>query len=110
VKLQMGSFGTGYTSLGCLHRLRLDGIKIDRTLIARSEERRDYAAVVLAITGLTRGLGMSVVAEGVETHDHVAMLQALGCEYGQGYYFGAPMGPEEAGRFLAQPFRRKLSA
>jgi EAL domain-containing protein (putative c-di-GMP-specific phosphodiesterase class I) len=103
VKLQMDDFGTGYSSLGCLHRFPLHGLKIDRSFVMTTSARRDYAAVIQAIITLARNLGIEVVAEGVETAEQVALLQALDCEFGQGYYFAKPLPPEEAQKMLPAP-------
>jgi diguanylate cyclase (GGDEF)-like protein len=103
VRLQMDDFGTGYSSLGCLHRFPLSGLKIDRSFVATTSSRRDYAAVIQAIITLARNLGIEVVAEGVETAEQVALLQALDCEYGQGYYFSQPLPADKAEAMLLHP-------
>jgi diguanylate cyclase len=100
VRLYMDDFGTGYTSLGYLHRLPLDGIKIDRSFLKCVSERRDYAAVVDAIINLARNLGITVIAEGVETVEQLAMLQSMECEFAQGYYFGRPAVAKTAEEFI----------
>jgi len=110
VKLQMDDFGTGYSSLGCLHRFPLNGLKIDRSFVMTTSARRDYAAVIQAIITLARNLGIDVVAEGIETADQVALLQALDCEFGQGYYFAKPLPPEEAQKMLPSPVPLAQSA
>ncbi len=89
-RLAMDDFGTGYSSLACLHEFPLDVLKIDRAFIANLEGRRDYAAVINAIASLAGNLGFKVTAEGIETADMVAQLQALDCHYGQGYFFHKP--------------------
>jgi diguanylate cyclase (GGDEF)-like protein/PAS domain S-box-containing protein len=110
VRLQMDDFGTGYSSLGCLHRFPLSGLKIDRSFVTTTSSRRDYAAVIQAIITLARNLGIEVVAEGVETAEQVALLQALDCEFGQGYYFSRPLPPESAESFLSRPPALAISA
>lgn len=90
VRLHMDDFGTGYSSLSCLHTFPLDGLKVDRSFIQSVSERRDYAAVVHAIVQLARNLGMKLIAEGVETAEQVAMLQAMDCDLAQGYFFDRP--------------------
>jgi diguanylate cyclase (GGDEF)-like protein/PAS domain S-box-containing protein len=101
VELHMDDFGTGYSSMSYLHKLPLDGLKIDRSFVASLSERRDYAAVVHAIVTLARNLGMQVVAEGVETADQVTMLQALGCDKAQGYFFSKPLPAAGVEQFIA---------
>ncbi len=95
VRLSMDDFGTGYSSLSCLHRFPLDELKVDRSFIANLEDRRDAAAVVNAVVGLAHNLGLSVVAEGLEKPEQAAFLQAVDCDYGQGYLFARPMPGEE---------------
>ncbi len=91
VRLSMDDFGTGYSSLSCLHRFPLTGLKIDRSFIQNMTGRRDYAAIVHAIVAVARNLGMTLVAEGIESPDQVAMLQSLECETAQGFLFSRPM-------------------
>ena len=110
LRLQMDDFGTGYSSLGCLHRFPLDGLKIDRSFVNNTSSRRDYAAVIQAIITLARNLGIEVVAEGLETADQVALLQALDCEFGQGYYFSKPLPADRAEALLRTPVQIAQSA
>jgi diguanylate cyclase (GGDEF)-like protein/PAS domain S-box-containing protein len=100
VRLLLDDFGSGYSSLNCLHRFHLDGIKIDRAFIGLMGEQRNYAAVVHAIVMLAHNLGLELIAEGIETADQVAMLQALRCDKTQGYYFSPPLPAEEAEAFI----------
>lgn len=95
VRVVMDDFGTGHSSLSCLHRIPLDVLKIDRTFVRELAGRRDYAAVIHAIVTLAHNLGVEVSAEGVENPEQVAQLQALECDTAQGWYFGAPVGPED---------------
>jgi diguanylate cyclase (GGDEF)-like protein/PAS domain S-box-containing protein len=110
VCLYMDDFGTGYSSLSCLHRLPLDGLKIDQSFMRGASGRRDSIAVLQAIVGLAQNLGMKVVAEGVEQSEHVALLQALHCDYVQGHYFSQPLPPEAAARFAVPEPAVPLSA
>jgi diguanylate cyclase (GGDEF)-like protein/PAS domain S-box-containing protein len=96
VRLAMDDFGTGYSSLSCLRNFPIDVLKIDRSFIHGLEGQRDAAAVVDSIVGLAHNLGMSVVAEGLETPDQVAFLQGCDCDFGQGFYFAAPLSREAA--------------
>ena len=110
VRLEMDDFGTGYSSLSFLHRFPLDGLKIDRSFVSHTT-RRDYAAVLHAIVTLARNLGMSVVAEGLETAEQVVLLQALECDDGQGYHFSRPLPAAEAEQFIrTSPWRLARSA
>jgi diguanylate cyclase (GGDEF)-like protein len=103
VRIYLDDFGIGYTSLSYLHKLPLNGLKMDRSFMQCVSERRDYAAVVQAIITLSRNLGISVIAEGVETPEQVAMLQAMECEYAQGYLFGRPCEAAQAEKFILRP-------
>jgi diguanylate cyclase (GGDEF)-like protein/PAS domain S-box-containing protein len=99
VKLAMDDFGTGYSSLSCLRQFSLDELKIDRTFVSSMDGGRDFTALVHAIIALAQNLGMTVIAEGVETLDQVTALQALGCPLAQGYFFGKPAPADQAGRY-----------
>lgn len=107
VRLAMDDFGTGHSSLSCLHRFPIDILKIDRSFIAciGTEQDRpcvEHTAIVEAIVTLAHHLGMRVVAEGIETPSQLVQLQALGCDFGQGYHFARPVPAEEALSLLAQ--------
>ena len=100
VFLCIDDFGTGHSSLSCLHEFPIEVLKIDRAFLDNMKENREYAAVTQAIVTLAQNLGMDVVAEGVETPEQVAQLQALETDYAQGYYFARPLSPEDAAAFL----------
>jgi diguanylate cyclase (GGDEF)-like protein len=92
IVLSMDDFGTGYSSLSYLRRYPVSIIKIDRSfLTALDEELPKNMAILAAIVSLAHSLDMTIVAEGIETQNQAEVLTALGCEYGQGYYFGRPM-------------------
>jgi EAL domain-containing protein (putative c-di-GMP-specific phosphodiesterase class I) len=91
IRLHMDDFGTGYSSLSCLHKFPLTGLKIDQNFVKSASSNRDFAAIVHAIVTLASNLGMSLVAEGIESAEQVALLQAMDCSEGQGFYFGRPM-------------------
>ena len=91
IRLAMDDFGTGYSSLSCLHCFPFDVIKIDRSFVQELHgERTEFVALVHAIVNLAYNLGMECVAEGIETHEQVAVLLAVDCLYGQGYLLGRP--------------------
>ena len=91
VRLSMDDFGTGYSSLGNLHRFSMDTLKIDQSFIAGIEARGEEWEIVRTILALARNLGMSVVAEGVETSGQLDRLHELTCDHAQGYYFSEPV-------------------
>lgn len=97
----MDDFGKGQSSLTCLHRFPLDVLKIDRAFIADLERSRSYTAVVQAIIVLAQNLGMRVVAEGVETCEQLAQMQALDCSTAQGYLLSRPVAPRTIDQLLA---------
>jgi EAL domain-containing protein (putative c-di-GMP-specific phosphodiesterase class I) len=102
VRLDMDDFGTGYSSLSCINRFPLDGIKIDRSFIHTLAGRREEMAVINAILGLARNLGMRVVAEGVENAEQVAFLQALDCDQVQGFHFSRPLSAASASDYISK--------
>lgn len=90
-QLSIDDFGTGYSSLSRLKGLPFSRIKIDRSFISNIPHDEDDCAIVLSILGLARGLGLSVVAEGVETEAHEKWLCEHGCDYLQGYRYSEPL-------------------
>jgi EAL domain-containing protein (putative c-di-GMP-specific phosphodiesterase class I) len=112
-RISIDDFGTGYSSLGYLHRLPVDELKIDKSFVATMLDAPRSMAVVRAIVGLAQGLGLKVVAEGIETLQQADALQELGCSYGQGYYFSRPLEAEQVMRDVVGaesiPFDRIVS-
>jgi EAL domain-containing protein (putative c-di-GMP-specific phosphodiesterase class I) len=88
-------FGTGYASLSYLKKFPLDGLKIDRSFVLDLLTDHDDAAIVGSTVGLARQLGLAVIAEGIESRAIADKLMSLGCEEGQGYFFGKPMPARE---------------
>ena len=101
IQLSLDDFGTGYASLSYLYRLPIDTLKIDRSFVSRMGVKGKDSEIVGTIISLAHNLNLDVVAEGVETAEQLAQLQALGCEYGQGYYFSKPV-PAEAANALIE--------
>lgn len=91
VQFALDDFGTGYSSLMRLKEMPLARLKIDREFVSDMLNDPNDAAIVEASIQLGRTIGMSVVAEGIETAEQAARLEALGCGFGQGYYFGRPV-------------------
>jgi diguanylate cyclase (GGDEF)-like protein/PAS domain S-box-containing protein len=105
IRLSLDDFGTGYSSLAYLRKFPFDKIKIDQSFVREAVRRPDCAAIVGAVASLARELGMSTVAEGIETTAELAIVRAAGCPRGQGYHFGRPMPPEQF-RDLVVPGQR----
>lgn len=102
VTIALDDFGTGWSSLAYLRRFPFDELKIDRLFLRDLDADPRVEAVVTAILGLGRGLGIRVVAEGVETQEQAERLLALGCERGQGWLLGRPMPAEQARALIAE--------
>ncbi|GAA6616064.1 EAL domain-containing protein [Scytonema sp. NUACC26] len=100
LRLSIDDFGTGYSSLSYLHRFPVNTLKIDRSFVSRMTDTDEDAAIVQTIVMLSHSLGMDIVAEGVETVEQKAKLQALNCEYGQGYFFSKPVDSKTATALL----------
>jgi diguanylate cyclase (GGDEF)-like protein/PAS domain S-box-containing protein len=90
VRLAIDDFGTGYSSLAQLQRLPLDTLKIDRSLITDVCESDELRVIVTSTVAMAHAIGLNVVAEGVETTQHVELLRSIGCDLAQGYYFSKP--------------------
>lgn len=101
VSIALDDFGTGYSALGYFRTFPFDKVKIDRSFVAGLPHSREALAIVKAIIGLGRGLGMAIIAEGVETRDQLALLHAEGCHKVQGYLVGRP-GPIEKFEHLVE--------
>lgn len=95
VRLAIDDFGTGYSSLNYLHKLVVDQLKIDRTFVISACEDPKQTKLLAGIVGLGKGLGLSVVLEGIETPDELKLAQDLGCDLVQGFLLGRPMPPEQ---------------
>jgi EAL domain-containing protein (putative c-di-GMP-specific phosphodiesterase class I) len=100
VRLAVDDFGTGYSSLSYLTRFPVDALKLDQSFV-RDITSTDDAIVIRAVISMGKSLKHTVIAEGVETPEQLAFLQAHGCEEGQGYYFSRPV--------VAQQFAKLLS-
>ncbi len=90
IKVAVDDFGTGYSNLSYLIDFSFGKLKIERSFVSRIDTDANSGAVVSTIVGLSRALGVSIIAEGVETEEQVTLLRAAGCEVVQGYLFGRP--------------------
>src|ERR1019366_8927048 len=106
VRIVLDDFGTGYVSLSYLKKFPLDGLKIDRSFVLELLADSGDAAIVGSTVGLSRQLGLSVIAEGIENRATADLLISMGCEEGQGYFFGRPM---PAAAFESQFLRERES-
>lgn len=100
IGLALDDFGTGYSSLNALKRFPIDTLKIDRSFVHGIATDAGDAATVIAVISMGKSLHQRVIAEGVETREQLACLQAQGCTEGQGYYFGRPMVAGELARLF----------
>ena len=100
VGIAIDDFGTGYSSLSYLRRFSVDSLKIDQSFLAGSGDEEAWE-IVRMIIGLARGMGVSVVAEGVETEEQKLRLTELACDLAQGYLFARPLDAEKAEQFLS---------
>jgi predicted signal transduction protein with EAL and GGDEF domain len=100
VRVALDDFGTGYSSLVYLNQFAIDCIKIDKSFVDNVTRDRQSAVIVASVAKLAGSLGMSVVAEGVETEDQRKVLIAAGCGALQGYHFGKPVSAQEVGGLI----------
>jgi EAL domain-containing protein (putative c-di-GMP-specific phosphodiesterase class I) len=100
LRMSLDDFGTGYSSLQHLRELKVDKLKIDRSFVLSMASCNESAKIVDAIIALSSNLGMTTVAEGVETAELARTLTAKGCDYAQGYCFGKAMAAREIDALL----------
>jgi EAL domain-containing protein (putative c-di-GMP-specific phosphodiesterase class I) len=102
VRLAIDDFGTGYSSLAYLKRLPVDELKIDKSFVMQMDRDSDDAKIVRSTVDLAHNLGLSVVAEGVETPSHWRVLRGLGCDYAQGYLIARPLSVAQFATWASQ--------
>jgi len=101
VKLALDDFGTGYSSLSSLHLLPVDTVKIDRSFVSQSDTSAHHRVLIEATVKVAQSLGMTTVAEGIETESQAAVVRSLCCAKGQGYLFSRPLPSNELLAWLA---------
>ncbi len=102
IRISLDDFGTGYSSLNHLRELKFDKIKIDRSFVQSMTANPDSEKIIETIINLGKSLGMHTIAEGIENVEHLDRLIAYGCEHGQGYFLGKPLGADMAGELLVK--------
>jgi len=102
VKISIDDFGTGYSSLAYLKRFPLDELKVDKSFVDGLGRDPEATAIVAAVVAAAQALGLTVVAEGVETGEQVGRLRTLGCEEAQGFYYFRPQPASDVGDLLAR--------
>ncbi len=95
IQLSIDDFGTGYSSLSYLHSFPVNTLKIDRSFVQQMDENSENLGLVPLIINIAHKMGMDVVAEGIETPQQLAQLQALNCDFGQGFLFSKPIDSEK---------------
>jgi diguanylate cyclase (GGDEF)-like protein len=101
IKLIMDDFGTGYSSLSYLHSFPFNALKIDKSFVQRMHDNKESMGLVPAMIGIANSMGMSAIAEGVETQEQLALLRSLNCNFAQGYLFSKPIEQQLVLKLLA---------
>ena len=107
MRIAIDDFGTGYSSLAYLRRFPVDVLKIDGSFVQGLGEDPEDSAIVAAVLRLAETLGVDVVAEGIETAGQLDTLRALGCQFGQGYYFSQPVPADRSDCPVQRPAGRR---
>ena len=108
MQMAADDFGTGYSSLSYLRKFPIDSLKIDQSFIRQITTAPDETTIVTAVISMGRSLKLRVVAEGVETLEELAFLQARHCDEAQGYYFSRPVLPEQFAKLLESGVREPI--
>lgn len=108
IQISIDDFGTGYSSLNYLHRLPAHSLKIDRSFVSQMQAGNRNYQVVSTIIALSNQLGLTVVAEGIETAQQLQQLKQLGCQFGQGYFFSEPLAAHEVEDYITEGVWKQL--
>ncbi len=101
IKLIMDDFGTGYSSLSYLHSFPLNALKIDKSFVKRMQDNKESMGLVPAMIGIANSMGMTAIAEGVETQEQLDQLRSFNCDFAQGYLFSKPIEQQLVLKLLA---------
>ena len=101
--MAIDDFGTGFSSLSQLRQLQVERLKIDRAFVREAQHSSAGSTIAQMVVNLGCGLGMRVIAEGIETEEQRQQLLALGCHEGQGWLFAKPMLSDDLERWLTEP-------
>ncbi|MEA5549839.1 EAL domain-containing protein [Anabaena cylindrica UHCC 0172] len=104
IQLSIDDFGTGYSSLSYLHYFPVDNLKIDRSFIRYLTKNSDSLGLVTAIIQIAKTMGMTLIAEGIETSEQLSQLQLLHCHFGQGYFFSKPLDSDNLAKLISTSF------
>ena len=110
VRIALDDFGTGYSSLNYLAQLPIDRLKLDKSFVHRMPVDHKTTAIIRSVLAMGRDLGLAVIAEGIETEQQLAMLDAMGCIQGQGNLLSTPMPADAALQVLQRPWGDRFAA
>ena len=110
VRVMIDDFGSGYSALSYLHDLPVAGLKLDRGFLSAIPASGKQCEIVRTIIALAHTLGLTVVAEGIETEEQWTAVQGLNCDLIQGFHFARPLDAEQATRYLARELARGKAA
>jgi diguanylate cyclase (GGDEF)-like protein len=109
LQLSLDDFGSGYSSLRYLHQMPIHFLKISRAFVQRLMQSERHQQLVATLIHLSHQLGMTAIAEGIETAEQLTCLRSLGCEFGQGYLFAKPLAPDDAKRYMQRVAHQRLA-